>query len=128
MILGFTKTMLVNGRRKQTNFEKKIIDGEKIHTVRWDSKSRWKDGKKIHFATGARSSNYNCFMQGTCKGVQKIRIVERRVLIDGVELSHEELEEFSKNDGFDSMEAFWSWFDDYSPFDGKVIHWTNKLY
>ena len=127
MILGFTKTFGV-GRGKKTFFEQKIKDGRKIHTVRSDKKSRWSIGKKIHFATGVRSGNYNCFMEGICKGVQSIRIVGRQVLVDGIRLPWEELEEFAKNDGFDNLEDFWLWFDHYEPFDGKIIHWTDKKY
>lgn len=130
MILGFTKTMVVgrNGRRVPTHFEDKILSGKKLHTIRWDEKNRWKPGKKIHFATGVRSSKYNCFKEGVCKGVQKIEMQGRKVWIDGVALTWDELEDLAINDGFDSLKDFWLWFDQYTPFKGKIIHWTNLTY
>ena len=120
--------MYVKGKRVPTNFQEKVLSGEKIHTVRWDAKNRWRPGMKIHFATGVRTNNYNCFKEGVCTAVQSIEIKERDVYIDGVRLNWDELEEFAKNDGFDDLEGFWAWFDSYSPFTGKIIHWTNKRY
>ena len=32
----------------------------------------------------------------------------------------------AKNDGFDSVDDFFKWFD--KDFNGKIIHWTNKKY
>lgn len=128
MVLGFLKGFYVNEKRKQTNFEQKIKDGIKIHTIREDRNKRWKDGNKIHFATGVRSSNYNCFKEGKCRGVQEIKIENRMVWVDEVLLSYLELETLAKNDGFDSTSDFWGCFDNYSPFEGRLIHWTNLLY
>lgn len=128
MVLGFTKTIVVDGKRRQSNFEQKILEGKKIHTIRWDSKNRWHDGIKIHFATGVRTSKYNCFKEGKCRGTQKIRIEGRTVWIDDVIISQDEFEELIVNDGFDSEYNFWAWFDQYSPFEGKIIHWTNLIY
>lgn len=128
MVLGFLKGFFVDGRRKPTNFEEKIKKGIKLHTIRWDDKDRWKEGRKIHFATGARTSKYNCFKEGVCTGTQKIEISIRRVFIDGKLLTLETLEELAINDGFDSLDDFWWWFDQYSPFEGKIIHWSNLRY
>ena len=127
MVLGFRKTFGL-GRGKKTLFVEKIKDGRKIHTIRSDEKNRWKIGNKIHFATGVRSSKYNCFGEGTCYGIQSVKIINRAVFIDSIILSWEELEEFSKNDGFDTLDDFWMWFDQYEPFEGKIIHWTDKKY
>ena len=33
---------------------------------------------------------------------------------------------FAQNDGFDTEEAFWKWFN--QPFNGVVIHWTDFIY
>ena len=128
MVLGFTKTMMVGNRRVPTNFEEKIKNGVKLHTIRWDEKNRWKTGNKIHFATGVRTSNYNCFKEGLCNGTQKIEIRDRNVWIDDVILNYYEVENLAINDGFDSIKDFWSWFDQYSPFTGKLIHWTKLTY
>lgn len=128
MVLGFTKGMMVDGKRRLTNFEDKIKMGIKLHTIRWDSKDRWEIGKKIHFATGVRTSRYNCFKEGVCKGTQKIRIEGRTIWIDNVIISQDEVDELIVNDGFDNEKDFWAWFDQYSPFTGKIIHWSNLLY
>lgn len=128
MVLGFLKGFWCNGTRKQTNFENKIKKGEKLHTIREDSKSRWKIGMKIHFATGVRTNNYNQFHSGVCVSTQIIVIVDREIFIDGKQLSDDEIEYLSINDGFDELEHFWGWFDQYTPFKGRIIHWTDLKY
>ncbi|MDB4157948.1 ASCH domain-containing protein [bacterium] len=128
MVLGFTKTFVINGKRKPTGFEEKIKNGSKKHTIRWDDKDRWKLGSKIHCATGVRTPQYNCFHETDCKGIQKIKIEGRAIYVDGTYLFEEEIETLALNDGFDSVEEFWIWFDQYNPFIGKIIHWSNLLY
>jgi len=126
MILGFLKGFFINGKRKLTNFEQKINDGIKIHTIREDSNNRWKEGRVIHFATGSRTPQYNCFKEGVCTGTQRIEIADRTVFIGSVKINN--IEELARNDGFDSVDDFWAWFDQYSPFVGRLIHWTGKRY
>ncbi len=129
MILGFTKGMDIEGKRIPTNFEQKIKSGEKIHTIRVDEKSRWKQGNKIHFATGVRSSNYNCFKHGTCSGVQQIEIdINYSVKVDGNNLNKMQIQALAWNDGFISVDDFKAWFKPYLPFQGKLIHWTERRY
>lgn len=128
MVLGFLKGFNVDGKRKQTNFEDKIKKGVKLHTIRRDEKGRWKEGRKIHFATDTRTNNYNCFKEGICNGIQIIRIIDRSVHVDGLKLKEDEIQYLSDNDGFDSIDDFWHWFDQYSPFVGKIIHWTDLKY
>lgn len=128
MILGFLKGFDVDGKRKQTNFEEKIKKGIKLHTIRWDQHSRWKSGRNIHFATGARTNKYNCFKTGFCRSVQDIMIENRVIYIEGRIINPDEIEYLSINDGFDSLSDFWAWFDQYDPFQGKIIHWTTLRY
>lgn len=130
MILGFLKGFNVDGKRKQTNFEDKIKKGIKLHTIRRDEKNRWKQGTKIHFATDARSSKYNCFKEGICTGTQIIEIKRRSIWIDDMPfpITSDKIQYLSDNDGFDSLDDFWWWFDQYSPFTGKIIHWTDLRY
>ena len=132
MILGFKK-----------QFVDKILNGTKIHTIREDRNNRWKTGNKIHFATGIRTRNYNQFYQGTCKLVQDIEIIHTtgytQIFIDGnsyFDVFHhgfdniyeytQLLKEFAINDGFDTVESFFEWFD--QDFKGKLIHWTDFEY
>lgn len=123
MILGFKK-----------QFIDKILDGVKIHTIREDSHNRWEPGRKIHMATGVRTSYYHQFHEAECVSVQKIKIRVLEVYhhkypgiwIDNKFLDIPEMEQLAAKDGFDSMDDFLAWFD--KDFTGKIIHWTDKKY
>jgi len=128
MILGFLKTFMVNGKTKNTNFVEKINKGIKLHTIRTDEKKRWRPEMKIHYATGVRSQYYDNWRMGKCTGVQPIEIRDRSVWVNGRELNESEIIYLSDNDGFDCVEDFWGWFDLYSPFEGRLIHWTDLRY
>lgn len=114
-------------------FVPRILSGRKIHTIREDKTNRWKPGNKIQMATGVRTKNYNCFKTAVCISVQTIEIKYFMgcgkfpiIKIDG-ELLDENFElALFQNDGFDSREDFFSWFD--SDFKGKIIHWTYFKY
>lgn len=125
MVLAFKK-----------KFVPKIKDGTKIHTIREDSKKRWRAGMDIHLATGVRTKNYDCFKESKCVSVQKI-VIEKLddqkewfrnfvIIVDRVYLTRSEIIELTKNDGFDSPEEFFEWFD--KDFTGRIIHWTKKSY
>lgn len=120
MILGF-----------KPQFKEKIINKSKIHTIRYDEKNRWKAGNIIHFATGIRTKNYNCFRHGFCQSIQQIKIKHKvdfyiTIEIDGKNLLKEEIEQLAKNDGFDSVQDFFEWFNE--DFEGRIIHWTEFKY
>jgi len=127
MVLGFKK-----------RFEQPILTGSKIHTVRQDEKDRWHRGMTIHFATGTRTKNYNCFKVSEVIYTQRIFMSYDWMLhisIDGRELfGYNEREQFAINDGFSSLEDFENWWypilekDEDHTFSGKVIHWTNYQY
>ena len=128
MILGF-----------KPQFKQKILDGTKIHTIREDKTDKWNTGNVIHFATGVRTKQYDCFQIGKCHNIQDIRIIYYSnetdypvVRIDGApyyayeKKGIELLERLAINDGFDSFDDFCKWFS--KDFDGKIIHWTNFKY
>ena len=117
MVLGFNK-----------RFPELILNGIKIHTIREDKNNRWKQGNKIHFATGVRTKNYNQFKEGECISTQHILIYRKSeiVYIDNRALRRSELKELAISDGFNNVEEFWKWFN--KNFEGKIIHWTNKKY
>ncbi|HDZ27073.1 hypothetical protein LCGC14_0500980 [marine sediment metagenome] len=121
MILGF-----------KPQFVPKILKRIKIHTIREDVYNRWEPKRKIHFASGVRTKNYNEFMTGYCTGVQKISISWHDgtpyplIYIEGNYFPLSRHEEFAKNDGFDSVEDFYKWFN--KDFRGNIIHWTNLIY
>ena len=130
MILGFKPI-----------FPEPILKEIKIHSIREDKHNRWKKDRKIHMATGVRTKNYHCFKEDVCRGTQKIKIrlldapLCIEIYIDG-EIRYNSLIpdkdrsffiwSLSKNDGFDSINDFFKWFN--TDFDGKIIHWTDFRY
>lgn len=129
MILGFSTLFPWGGKEKKfTHFPQKILDGRKVHTVRIDANNRWKPGKIINFALGVRTKKYKEFALGRCTGVSLIIINPelQRVEIDNAQgykcvFRGAGVLDFAKNDGFDSLEDFWKWFN--KPFAGKLIFW-----
>ena len=137
-----------------TNFEQKINEGVKKHTIRDDPHNRWRFAMIIQHAYGVRTSNYRCFAKGQCMSTQILEIREVkmgssdnsynfpvmspkhhknavsgkifRVMIDGKVLSEKEIDMLAKNDGFDSTEDFFLWFD--KPEIKKIIHFTDFKY
>lgn len=109
----------------------------KPHTIR--AGNRWKAGMDIHFATNPRSKNYFQFAPVIpCVSVQEIEIIytgyspntpvvyvhNGKSLMNP--LSYSEIKKLAQNDGFDSVEQFFAWFD--ADFKGKIIHWTDLTY
>jgi len=121
MVLGFKKQFL-----------DKILNGTKIHTIREDKNRRWQKGVKIQFATGVRTKSYKQFKESVCKWSQAVELYfESREIYLGLNgqmhlLDKKHNEMFAKNDGFDSEDEFWKWFN--KPFHGVVIHWTDFIY
>jgi hypothetical protein len=124
MILGFKK-----------QFVPLILNGTKIHTIREDQKNRWKVGMKIHMATGVRTKEYNQFAIAKVTKIDSIAIawhrhhtpeeVNQTVLVyineNRFSWSSKTIQELVKNDGFNTMEEFFEWFNE--DFTGKIIHW-----
>lgn len=121
MILGF-----------KNQFPPLILKGTKIHTIREDKPNRWKEGNKIHFATGVRTKNYNQFGEAVCTGTQKIVIKYRKTMdmpdiyIDGIDVWKTGITTLARNDGFENFMDFIKWFN--KDFEGKIIHWTDLRY
>lgn len=129
MILAFTEVYMVNGHPEVSDFKKKILKGDKIHTIRMDVHNRWQPGKKIHCAQGVRTDKYDCFFEGICTSTQTLEINDNRdLIVDGNTLSPAMARLLQQNDGFKSEAHFWAWFGSYIPFKGKIIHWTNFKY
>lgn len=117
----------------------------KLHTIRTDEKDRWKEGRDIHMVINNRTPKRFQFAPVVkCLSVQKIQIkhfeasveveiddepfglVYHHGLDEGVYEWTNTLEKLAVNDGFDSVEAFFKYFD--KDFTGKIIHWTNLKY
>lgn len=115
---------------------------QKKHTIRRDSKNRWKEGNDIHFIIYNRTPARMQFAPVVkVQSIQKIEISYHQIKdwkgfitnnnapmirIDGCVMSGSEAEELAINDGFDSLDAFFEWFSE--DFTGKIIHWTDKKY
>lgn|SRR5690606_2759991 len=102
----------------------------KIHTIRNDKNNRWKVGSKIHPVINNRTKNRFQFVPTLeVKNIQQISIrpdSSFRVIVDGKRLFDHEITKLAINDGFESSEQFFAWFN--IDFSGKIIHWTNFRY
>lgn len=113
----------------------------KLHTIREDEKDRWKVGNKIDFFINCRQKDMFRFAPVLpVVSTQKVQIIYKglfvAVAIDGTlfysssdnSLGQGNLRmlQLSQNDGFDSIEDFFTYFD--KDFTGKIIHWTGLKY
>lgn len=123
----------------------------KLHTIRQDPSNRWRAGMDIHFVINNRTKNRFQFAPVVkCVRVQTIEIEwvdlgtflgrEVRVFVDSTKVIGKfnendkycldgigrSLEDLATNDGFDSVEDFFKYFN--NDFKGKLIHWTNLKY
>lgn len=119
----------------------------KLHTIREYRRTKtgelspkqWKAGDKIHMCINPRQKNYFQFAPVVkCVSVQTIEIKHelykdgdfavnfRKTFVDGIELYQPDLQNIAINDGFDSIEDFYLYFD--KNFTGVIIHWTNLKY
>ncbi len=134
MILGF-KEKFADGTL--TEFEKKILAGTKIHSLR--KGDRWRAGMSIQMAHGVRTKKYRVFNNNmerlqVCTGVQDIFMTYNgwalEITIDGYYNSNaSEINALIQNDGV-NRQRFLNWFlpkgkDEWS---GQIIHWTNFKY
>lgn len=116
---------------------------KKIHTIRRDKSKRWKVGNKIHFVINNRTpKRYQFAPVVLVKSIQDITITEMlmtqtaycvvsndkifKVEIDGRILHKKEVEQLAINDGFESVDAFFEYFNE--DFKGRLINWTNYKY
>ena len=109
----------------------------KIHTIRTDEKDRWKPGILIDFFINCRQKNMFRFAPRVAVvSTQKLKLFfitdapycynAPAVYIDDKFITGETLLQLAQNDGFDTVEAFFEYFnEDYV---GKIIHWTNFKY
>jgi hypothetical protein len=106
------------------------IENRKLHTIRADKNKQWKAGNKIEFTINHQTENEFQFAEAECISVQKIEISykydEPYISIDEVSLTALQKRILALNDGFESLEAFFAYFD--TDFEGKIIHWTDLSY
>ncbi len=116
----------------------------KLHTIRKDKNNRWKKGSEIHFSINIRTKEQQQFVPVIkVESVQKIEITEMimtqttycyvtknnkiyKVEVDGYSLTENQIKKLAINDGFNSADDFFEWFN--GDFTGKIIHWTDLKY
>lgn len=117
----------------------------KLHTIREDKKDRWKPGVMIDFFINARQKNMFRFAPRIpVVSTQKINItwltkymvfvtIDNKPIGDAIwdrgficMSCDTRLRELAKNDGFESVEDFFGYFN--KDFTGKIIHWTDLRY
>ncbi len=130
--LGWSEPEYIDGFEDLNHDLGKKVYEPKLHTIRRDSKDRWKVGNKIHFVINNRTPQRLQFAPVVeVKSIQKIEIKHSvkgfdkmvEIIIDGKKISTGETGILAKNDGFDSLQDFFNYFD--KDFTGKIIHWTN---
>ena len=111
----------------------------KLHTIREDKKDRWKVGAKIDFFINCRQKDMFRFAPVLpVISIQKVEIYHNAqsmwndtiarptIYIDGYDLHPDKIRQLAQNDGFDTIEDFFAYFNkDYV---GKLIHWTDLRY
>ena len=112
----------------------------KIHTMRRKSKREWKKGTAIHYKiwTGKPYVEPTFAFAPTipCDGTEACSVIYPKIKGDYlpyVEIGErmifqgsDEMELLAMNDGFDSVEDFFLYFDE--SWDGEIIHWTPFRY
>lgn len=110
----------------------------KIHSIREDSKDRWRVGMTVHFTIFNRSPKSFQFYLGECVSIQSFEVkwypsgavvlIDGRIYHDGTDISSDKkkINFLALNDGFLGERSFLTWFS--SDFKGKIIHWTNFKY
>lgn len=113
----------------------------KLHTIR--TGNRWRPGMKIHPVINNRTKNRFQFAPAIeCVSVQEIAIEEKimtvydciklkdgrvyTVKVDGKYLPMYRITELAVNDGFESIEQFFAYFN--KDFHGQIVHWTDLTY
>ncbi len=129
----------------QIKFDNSINHIPKIHTIRTDEKDRWKKGVMIDFFINTRKPDMFRFAPKIqVASIQSIEIkfisiwnsnslyaqpcvkIDGKIIYDVAKNGKEEMLKLAQNDGFESIDAFFSYFN--KDFTGKIIHWTNLKY
>ena len=114
----------------QARFAELVRSGTKPHTIRTPRKRPTVEGDTLHLFTGMRTRKCARIGTVTCTSVTSIQIGknvmdEDHVLHDGRFLDRNEIEALALRDGFESAEAFFTYFrETYGPqFRGELIAW-----
>ena len=109
-------------------FEKPILDGTKIHTLR--NTARAKVGDKLQLYTGQRTKACRLIKEVVCTATIRVKFEIDCFNMFPWILDREGLEIFARNDGFDDYSKMLDWFCDNKkqPWAGCVIAWGDAPY
>ena len=105
--------------------ERALASGVKLHTIRQKPIAV---GTMMNHIVYPYHKERRCVLSNFCTAIQNISIVPdaRAIFVDGKELSKSDMEKLAENDGFETMDDFWTFFNE--PYQGMIIHWTNTKY
>lgn len=105
--------------------ERALVSGVKLHTIRQKPIAV---GTMMNHIVYPYHKERRCVLSNFCTSTQMITIESssRTIKVDNKELSKVDIKRLSKNDGFDSIEDFWSFFN--QDYQGMIIHWTETRY
>lgn len=105
--------------------ERALVSGVKLHTIRQKPIAV---GSMMNHIVYPYHKERKCVLSNFCTATQNISINPdaRTIKVDDKELSKVDIERLSKNDGFETMDDFWTFFNE--PYQGMIIHWTNTKY
>jgi len=100
----------------QPQFVPMILDGSKYHTIRCRRKKRpTVVGDKLFLYTGMRTKKCRLIVETECKNILPVIVLRgTNVVLDGRELTDEEMWKLAKADGFDDPWKFFDFFDRYT--------------
>lgn len=104
-------------------FKPKVLDGSKFHTIR-DRKNPPKVGEYLFLWWKSRTPERAFLGVTICTQVDPIMIDRdgQKVTINEKLLDKNAIEVFAKDDGFESIDDFWKFFD--KPISASLIHWN----
>ena len=111
-------------------FAEQLRNGRKKHTIRTKTVAPGRELKHIIFPY--QREKRECVLENKCVSIQRIEINPTRyvgmlqVIIDGRELSNDEVKLLAQNDGFRCPMEFWIYFSE--AFKGYIIQWTDLKY
>lgn len=120
---------------KPTLFKEQILEGNKLHTIRAERKRPTKAGDTLQLFTGLRTAKAKKFLTIPCLKVRHISIdlVDNSIMLDNTMLTFEQIEQLVRNDGFETIGSFYTFFKaEYFPDqllnDLRLIQWVETPY
>ena len=105
--------------------ERALVSGVKLHTIRQKPIAV---GTMMNHIVYPYHKERRCVLSNFCTATQNISIDPdaRTIFVDGKEQSKSDMEKLAKNDGFETIDDFWTFFNE--PYQGMIIHWTKTRY